>query len=407
MKSIRAIISTFIFLLIFTPISFLFGNANFLYIDKSEQKEFTIPEQTTTVSKYFYDRLNFSPFFQTKNLINSKKVQDDICDPFLGKGQKIIVAMEDGEKIECMFFDRKSKNLLVVGAGFANEMEKCAPFVHMFNQYDVLLFNHRGHGLSQPNISDPSQWSRIFKPLGFFINLCADKNTPKVNIKKTTFGNIEPKDLITIVNNFKSKKDYGNTYGLGLCFSTFVFCKAQVIFQESNNTNLFDKLILDSSLNSIKNTIESLNKNPELIFNPQKKKSSLGAKKQNKSLSEKVASMFFERIKVLDETTSEYLSKIDVPILFFHGKDDSLTTYEFDFMQNWKSANNQKLAVIFENSSHLLNHLKNKELYCCISNLFLDLPCSDQIAKLTKKPEKLVRYNFQKNLDDSMRLICP
>lgn len=367
---------------------------------ESLEQIFTISSASINMAKYFNFHLNFSPFFKITNLLDPQKMRDELLTPFLGNGKQMRVKSEDGININFTFFDRKSDTLLIVGTGFGNEREKVAPFVHMFDKYDIVIFDYRGHGYDKPKLLDAKQWgvkpsealTEILQQTFPFVD---QRKIPNLDLTQTTFGQSEEKDLFAIINKLKKQKNYNKTYGIGLCFSSFIFAKAAAL-----NPNVFDKLILDSSLYSPKQIIERVIEHPQLIFDPQRSQwSTIIENKDQKKIFEKYTqSKWFQdtvktfaqntlgKINITSKTTGEYLSKIEqTPILFFHGKNDKMTLYNQDFIPNWNSAfkTKEKTAVIFETGTHLTNNIKYKELYKMICDLFFELPHSKFITTLS------------------------
>lgn len=363
------------------------------------EESFLISPKLQNVARFLHGNLNFSPFFQVKALLNQKKTHADLLSPFIGNGRLITVTTDDGAKINCTFFDRKSDKLIVIGTGFGNDRGKVASFAHMFNKKDVVIFDYRGHGYKQPKILQTEQWTikaseklkSILHKLSSRINW---KRIPNLNLKETTLGNNEEKDLIAVVSHCKEQKTYKKIYGIGLCFSSYIFSKAA-----AQNPGLFDKLVLDSSLHSPRELADRITESPQLLFDPQRNQWSTilsGDIDGNEftTLAHDFFKQIFSKTTIVDKTTGDYLSQIkNTPILFFHGKRDQMTPYDVDFIKNWNSIEQEKAAIIFDSTTHLTNNIKYKEIYKTICDLFFELSYS-KFSEHLKKPEKLVDYKI-------------
>jgi len=372
-----------------------------------------IDSSTNELAQYFHGNLNFSPFFKIDNLLDSQKMRSELLTPFLGNGQQFTVTTQDNATINCTFFDRKSDTLLIIGTGFANEREKIAPFIHMFDKYDIVIFDYRGHGQEQPKLLDDSHWgikpSEIIKNILQKLRPLLDWNKiPNLDVNKTTFGLTEESDLLAVVNHAKQNKAYSQTFGLGFCFSSHIFVKAA-----AHNPGLFNKLILDSSMHSTQKTIDRVIESPQLAFDPQRGRwESLRKEENGEQFDEYIKQPWFgetvthfvkrafSKIRIPNKTTGDHLSQLDIPILFFHGKKDIMTPYQDDFVANWKSTGSkEKAAVLFETTTHLTSHIKYKELYKFVSDLFFELDFK-QFTSYIKDRKKLINYKVKKIIGD-------
>ena len=100
-----------------------------------------------------------------------------------------------------------------------------------------------------------------------------------------------------------------------------------------------------------------------------------------KSITESLFGLKFQSIAVLD-----YLPHLpkDLNMLFFHGKNDLvITRSEFEKIYT-STPCDYKTAVITSNP-HVWNHLKQKELYKLMSNLFVNLPYAQFSACLADR----------------------
>ncbi|MCK4651166.1 hypothetical protein KAT08_03270 [Candidatus Babeliales bacterium] len=331
-------------------------------------------------------RLNHSIFFNLNFLKKTKKVRLYHLKPKHFKqnvGQLLDVKTEDGKTISCTYFDRKSDKLLIIGGGFTNERELMSPFIDMFIDYDIILFDYRGHGYHQINFLD------IFSG-----KLNLTKILFGANTKISMIGAVEEKDVFAVVDNLKKVKNYKQTIGLGICYSALIFVKAATIRQNEQKEKLFDKLILDGCWLSLENFIEKLMEDPKKICSPQKGgwKNNWIVKKRwfQKSLiniGQSLSSTKFNKISILD-----YLPKLkNIPILYFYGKDDIvINRHEFEII--WNATKVKEKTVVVTSNPHVNNHLKQKELYQMICDLFIELPHEKFINCFQNKNNLIQHY---------------
>jgi len=326
-----------------------------------------------------------------------------------------MVETEDGHEIETIFFDGPSDRLIVIGTGFANELERVAPLIHMFSRDKRVIFNYRGHGHNQPNILDQAldglhARSRLREKLIKIYPFIDKSKIPRVNLEKTTFGLHEHKDVTAVVKHFKKLLSPRQTCGIGLCFSAYTFAKAL-----SLEPTLVDKLILDSSYNSPQRLVYRIVRNPKLFFDPQRGSwlsllktvppDTEGYGEAMRILSQPSFTreislhlrQFFSRHSVARKKTSDYLAKIEnTSILFLHGKMDQLNPYKQECLTNYRKAKTEQKAIVsFPNGRHLTSSIKSKELYKPICNLFLDLPF-DKFIEHLQSPQKFVKFELDR-----------
>ena len=79
---------------------------------------------------------------------DTRKILDNL-PLHLGSGVRGFVPLikSPGKKIPYTFFDRGSDELVIIGGGFANPREMLAPLLGIFVDYNVVIFDHVGHGL--------------------------------------------------------------------------------------------------------------------------------------------------------------------------------------------------------------------------------------------------------------------
>ncbi len=192
-----------------------------------------------------------------------------------------------------------------------------------------------------------------------------------VNSRHLTLGDKEEKDVIAVVKEARTKKEYKQIYGLGICYGAFVFAKTQAMYPGT-----FNKLILDGCWHDLPSVISKLRKDLKMLSDPQRGGWSNVwpfSRPWCQNGVEICAKNFWGLC--FDGKTSlgtHLLNLVDTPILFFQGKDDLLVSLD-EFSDIWnKTASTQKTAIVTSNE-HVINHLKQKQLYKVISELFFDL----------------------------------
>ncbi|MBS1988462.1 hypothetical protein JST56_05735 [Candidatus Dependentiae bacterium] len=316
---------------------------------------FELPRGADLFAKRYYGHLNQSVFFEPSFITDAKKTREyHLRRQYQAGRQGVLVQAKalDGQSVHCTYFNRKSDKLLIIGEGFTNAREVMSPFIDMFPDYDLVLFDFPGQGL------DANQYA--------LSTLCIG-----VDSSRTQFGGHEERYVEAVVDHFKKSKTYTQVYGLGVCYSAFIFLKSAAL-----RSDLFDKLILDGCWISVPRIVEKLSGDFKLICDPQR-----GGWKDHWFWGTQLAQdglMWFTKkilgFPVNETSLVEHLPKApDIPLLFFHGKDDLMVhRNEFDILWKGLSHVQQKTAVITSNP-HVRNHLKQKEVYALISDLFLRL----------------------------------
>jgi len=287
-------------------------------------------------------------------------------------GKPVTVFHKDAPDIHCTFFDRDSKVLLVLGVGFPVQRQRMLPFVKLFLDYDLLLFDYRGIGLDHH--IDTSSYFLPWKWKGLLSWAIA-----KVDFNDSGLGALEEKDVIAVVDAFKKKKDYNRVFGLGLCFSSYVFVKAAAA-----RPNLFDKLLLDGSWPSVERVVKTIIKSPSLISSAENPRSPAPFL-THKDWFQSVALKLFEWVAWADVRTlplTEYLPKLSCPILFFQSSKDCYCDNN-EFFDIWDFVTTTK-AVVFTQNVHGRNHVWQAEAYKEISQAFFDLDY-DKFVKFIQK----------------------
>lgn len=300
-----------------------------------------------------FNHLNSSILFEPSFLKDTQKTREYHLRVQYQKsrqGQLISFQAEDGVTIHATYFNRNSNKLLIVGEGFTNEREVMSPFIDMFPDYDLVLFDFRGQGLD----------TRTFS---------LSKQCIGVDTKYARLGVVEERDVFAVVDGMKKIKKYTHIYGLGVCYSAFIFLKAAALRQ-----GLFDKLILDGCWVSVPLIIEKFRTDLKLILDPQR-----GGWKEHWLFGDKTVQDILMWISInifgfpLNEISLlNYLESVkNIPLLFFYGKDD-LMVYRNEFESVWNGIKNTSKTAIITSNPHVRNHLKQKELYRLLCELFLN-----------------------------------
>ena len=340
---------------------------------------FTLPEEIEKLAHTYYSWLNTSLFFNTRFIQQSQEARAWHCKHL--HAQLFEVTTEDGITLSGTYFDRKSDQLIIVGSGFTNNREVMSPFVSLFDTYDVILFDFRGHGYYESSYLHPSTWNFSLSKLCFG----ADART-------ATLGRKEDLDIRAVIKYIKEQKGetyYSNICGVGVCYSSFIFLKTALKYP-----GLFDKLILDGCWVSLHSILNKLKKDPRLICVPQEGGWSnifpfkyQWIQETMMFLAQYLMGFTLDEISILPllETNTEALNHTS--ILFWQGNHDLLTPKE-EFVPLWKSLSCKDKTVIFTNNPHIRNHWKQKELYKLINELFCELS-HEEFIELLQAPEQI------------------
>lgn len=319
----------------------------------NDQRGKLLPYELELFAKKKFGHLNHSIFFDPSFIKDARKIREyHLRDQYLEsrRGQLLEFQTEDKHTIHATYFNRNSDKLLVVGEGFTNSREVMSPFIDMFTHYDLIIFDFRGHGLD----------TRAFS---------LSKHVFGVDAKHAQLGMVEELDVFAVIDGMKKRKHYSQVYGLGICYSAFIFLKAEAL-----RNGIFNKLILDGCWVSVPLVIEKLRQDPKLICDPQ-----FGGWASHWLLGDytvqevllwittNILGLSLNQISLLD-----YLKHVrEVELLFFYGKDD-LMVKRSEFESIWSSITGVTKTAIITSNPHVRNHLKQKELYCLLCELFLN-----------------------------------
>ena len=317
----------------------------------TENKNFELSQEVKNIAFNNNKSLGLSKFFDTSKIINSNWVKNELQKD--RTYQELIAQTSDNKTVEFSYFNRDSDTLILIGPGFTNSKEKMVPFVHMFIDYDVAILNFRGHGHSE------WRFSPLYNLMGIDSNI--------------QLGASEENDIFAVIEALTKNKKYKKIIGLGICFGAFIFVKAEAIAKEKN-LKLFDKLILDGCWLSLDLAKEKIFNDPYLIISPQYGgapdylKSIFQNKIFRNSLEwcvESVCSIKFAHISL-----EKYLKEVKIPILIFQGKNDLMISRN-EFEEIWNNLETEKIAIITSNP-HVHNHLRSKELYKLVCDIFIE-----------------------------------
>lgn len=331
---------------------------------------FELPRAIEEFVKNEYRYLNESKCFKTSFVRDVVAVRAHHLDPNnLDRGQLVSVTTEDGIEIKCTYFDRGSDKLVVTGAGFTNEREIMAPFVKMFENYDVVIFDYRGHGFDPAYIGSPSSW----------INCNLAMNTFGIDSRYSKLGEIEEYDVAAVVKGFRGLKNYQSVYGVSVCMGSFLFLKAEAMYP-----GLFDRIVVDGCWDTLGKMIDKFRHDLKLVCKPQ-----TGGWKDywlSKQVWYQDALLWLARnVWALnighDVRLCDHLPNIkNTPVLFFYGKND-LTVYRDEFEELWNTLPVPYKAAIITSNPHVMNQYKSKELYKYACEVFFQSASLDEFAK--------------------------
>ncbi len=334
------------------------------------EKGFGLPKVVEDFAKREFGYLNDSQCFKTSFVRDVAAVRAHHIDPSNpDRGQLVSLMTDDGLEIKCTYFDRGSKNLVVTAAGFTNEREIMAPFVKMFENYDVVIFDYRGHGYEPTYLTAPSSW----------VTCDLAMNTFGIDSRYSRLGAVEERDIAAVVKGFKALKKYEHVYGVSVCFGSVLMLKAQAL-----HPGLFDRIVVDGCWNSFQKMIDKYRYDLRLLCKPQTggfKEYWLSQQVWFQDMILWLANNVWDLDIEQDIHLCDYLSQIkETPVLFFYGKND-LTVYRNEFEEIWYSLPVQYKAAVVTSNPHVMNQYKQKELYKYVCETFFT---SDSLAAFYK-----------------------
>jgi len=288
-------------------------------------------------------------------------------------GRLISAVTEDGKLVEGTLLSRGSSTLVVIGGGFTHYREKMALLGDVFNNYDILFFDYRGHMYRKSKWYSPRTWRLL-----------------EVDPRETHLGLSEEKDVHAIVTHACKQKKYSAVVGIGVCYSGLIFVKTAALYP-----HLFSKLILDGCWYSLRDAVEILVKDPGMLARPQahsKLHNSWPIKERwfQRSLmwlAQKIFNVEFNAVAALDYAP---LLRENMPILFIHGKDDLLIPRE-QFEILFHATNCRQKAALITSNEHVRNYIKEKELYKEVVETFINTSF-EQFSHFMVTPEAFIDY---------------
>ena len=283
--------------------------------------------------------------FKTHVLKNSRQVASYIQNPPLPhahcKAEKKEILCDEKQKASIYYFDRNSDVLLVAAPGFGFGKEVMAVFAEMFPLYDLVLLEHRGHGYAAtPQTMVDRSAQKFFGVVPSLI----------------TWGNKEIDDLEKIVTMTKQER-HKKVLGLAFCYSSLIFTHAQKKYPM-----LFTHIALDGAILSLVETFERIGKEKGLLSQVFGDTSSIMSFPSIESMLASSVSALVQAAKPVNLRNDHSFTALKVPTLLWWGRQDGLVPAS-DFESLWNRVSvNYKMAVMTHNR-HLVNHLKEKELY--------------------------------------------
>jgi pimeloyl-ACP methyl ester carboxylesterase len=312
----------------------------------------------------------------------------------LGSGFRgeVLLKSDPRKKIPYTYFDRGSNELVVIGGGFANPREMLAPLLGIFVDYDVVIFDHIGHGLDYNAPSVP----------GWVLKKVLD-----IDFTALEGGQQEEDEILSVTHHFKEKKTYKNVYGVGFCYATGLFIRTA-----ANNPGLFKKLILDGAWENGQALMNRFAERPELFYDPQRGNPAESTMSWRSYLFYH-AYMYFTRTNFTQRYirgcaanlhhNQEALQKLEqTPILYIHGSNDLvISSKQFNAVWDYKAG---KKTAIITDARHLQNHIKYKQLFSWAVNCFLDLG-ADALEYSLQTPENLKKtYSLLEQVKENKQL---
>lgn len=351
--------------------SFTLWGTHVVRIQTSSQiSETTLTPELVTDLKKRYQSIGLSstengtltskPFFTTAVIKEIARVRELIATPPANlshyKGQELALKTEDSHTIHALYFNRNSDTLIVCAPGFGYHKEVMVPFVDLYPHYDVVIMDQRGHGLEA-------------KPQGV-LDRCARASFGIVP-SLITYGEKEILDVHQLVTTLRQNAAgrYTKVIGLGFCYSSLIFGKAAVQFPD-----LFDKLIVDGSITSLKKVFMRMQKKPLMLAHL--RAGGIGPSWLQDS------TFFYSMLTTLqkhlfrgafdsDLVNVSNLSKLTIPVMFVHGHQDVMVS-DSEFEKLWTATGSSEKAALLTNNRHLINHLKDKELYHYVTTHFIE-----------------------------------
>lgn len=255
---------------------------------------------------------------------------------------------KSGINVPITFYNRNSSVIIIAAQALPAPKESMQFLATLFPHYDILLFDYR--------------WCNQYE---YFLGKAILTREP---VKRVLFDEIE--ELKTAVHFALNRQNYSSVVGLGECYSCFHLAKLQADSIKKRGFGPFTHLILDSCWYSLRHFAERICYDPFLPISPQ-----VGG--APKIITWLTNSCLFKTIvlgsvfKFLSNISIQpYLSTINTPILFIHGRGDLFVPQDH-FENIWQSAD-EKNRVLFSTPFQHADNLGNKALYHAIVEAFVN-----------------------------------
>lgn len=210
--------------------------------------------------------------------------------------EQLLLKTLSGRQVPVRFFNRNSDTLVFCGQGFTGTAERMGVFAKIYPNYDIICIDYRWH-----TWKFYCTWKTLLHPIN---SLIVD----------------EVEEVKTALEYFKSKKEYTDVIGHGICYSNATIIMAHV---ESPEVLYFTKLICDSSWLSIKDFAESITLDPWLLINPTVGGCPVLIKKVLQTHMIRAGILIVAHAITPEYSLKPYLNKIrNTPLLFIHGTED-------------------------------------------------------------------------------------
>lgn len=357
-----------IFLIAFLP---LLLQAQFSVLTHDE--EVIIAPKVIQQMQQQYAHLNQEPiarFFSSDFLRDKEKLcsaWDEEQNSYTGW-----VITQDGTSIPYTYFDRSSDKLVVVGPGLPVPQQMMIPYLKLFPHYDIITFDYRGQGfhVSHSSPVPPSKWFGRFLYQLF-----------KFDLQITQLGLSEAQEVRAVVTQARTFKDYKKVFGVAQCYSAPIFVQAAC-----EEPGLFDKLILDGCWPSLTSVIRKITQYPSLICTTHNPRSWAPWLTQQgwfqdfvQKLTESVAGIDLTKALSLEAM----LQELEIPILFFQGREDVYCPLDAFFNIFQKSS--QSRIAILTDLPHGRNYLWGKEVFAAVSNAFFEYTAQEVLDMVQEK----------------------
>lgn len=211
-------------------------------------------------------------------------------------------------------------NVIVLALGKGAPFEYKIPFINEYLHlgYDVVEFDFEWQ-MPAPGLD---KFSRIFSPVQRYF----EHNHQEIQ---------------TLVKHIRATYAYKNIIGHSECYSGFMFAKAQAL----SDQKLFDLIILDSPILSMKKAIMTFIQNPALCSDPNAGNSPDWVK------SVLSCPILVEPIKALvhvcnkDYDVHEFMKAVSVPMLFIRGDKEPVVSDD-EFYEMWNQISLEKVWLL-------------------------------------------------------------